>query len=166
MATPGFEMLFQNLQSIGFFEFGLPILFFMAVYYGLLQKTETISDDDTVNGTAAIALSFLTTLGIYTVIPFSIFPQFFAALSVLVVLVLGGMMLMGMLGIEMEGEMDERAQRLAVIGVIGVLVLIGIPLFSSLDIGFELTESFMNFVLTVATIAVIGYVIRSMGGGE
>ncbi len=166
MATPGFELLFQNLQSIGFFEFGLPILFFMAVYYGLLMKTGTISDEESVNGTAAIALAFLTTLGIYTFIPFSIFPQFFAALAVLVVLVLGGMMLMGMLGVEVGGEMDERAQRLMVIGVVALLIIVGVPLFGSMDIGFELTDDFMNFILTIATIAVIGYVIRSMGGGE
>lgn len=164
MATPGFEMLFQNLQAIGFFEFALPILFFMAVFYGLLQKTETISDDDAVNGTAAVALAFLTTLGIYTVIPFSFFPQFFAALSVLVVLVLGAAILMGMVGVDIGGELEsDRAQLLAVVGVILLLVIVVPPLLGNIGLGVSLTEQHANFILTLATIAVIGYIIRSFG---
>ncbi|MFB6294353.1 MAG: hypothetical protein ABEI97_01195 [Candidatus Nanohaloarchaea archaeon] len=163
MATPGFELLFQNLQAIGFFEFALPILFFIAVYYGLLQKTGVISDEESVNGTAAVALSFLTTLGIYVVIPFSFFPQFFAAMSILLVLVLGIIMLMGMVGLDVSEELGDDAQTVAVVGVIVLLIIVAPPLLQGVDLGITITEQHANFVLTLATIAVIGWIVTSFG---
>lgn len=163
MATPGFELLFQNLQTIGFFEIGLPVLFFMAIYYGLLDKTGTISEDEAVNGTAAISLAFLTTLGILTVIPFSFFPQFFAALSVIVVVVLGLLLLMGMVGLDVSEGIGEDQQKHAVLGVVVILFLIGPPILKEVGLGIEISRDYANFLLTLATIAVIGIVITSFG---
>lgn len=161
MAQPGFELLFQNLEQIGFFEFVLPLVLFMAIFYGALRKTEVIGDDEAVQGAAALALAFMTTFGIYTFIPFSFFPQFFGALSVLIVLILGMMILAGMAGYDVTAAdvSDAKAQRYAIIGTI-LIVIITFPFaFQFLGEGIEITEAHANFVLTLALIAVIGFII-------
>ncbi len=163
MATAGFELLFQNLQNVGFFEIGLPVIFFMAVFYGLLEKTGVLSDDEAVNGTAAIALALLTTLGILTVIPFSFFPQFFAALSVLVVLVLGVLLLMGMAGLDVSEGLGEDQQKYAVIGVVILLILLGPPLLQQTALSVEIGERYTNFLVTLATLFALAYIVKSFG---
>lgn len=164
MAQPGFELLFANLEQIGFFEFVLPLVLFMAIFYGLLRKTEVLGDDEAVQGAAALSMAFLTTFGIYTFIPFQYFPMFFGALSVLIILILGMMILVGMAGFEVGGgAVDARSQRYMVAGVI-LITIIALPaVFSIAGEGVQITEQHANFVLTLALIAVLGYIISKFG---
>lgn len=163
MATPGFELLFQNLEQIGFFEFVLPLVLFMAIFFGILRKIEVLGDDEAVQGAAAVALAFLTTFGIYVFIPFSFFPQFFGALSILIVLILGMIILMGMAGFDISGGMDAKSQRYMVAGVILIVIIAFPAMFSLAGTDVQITEQHANFVLTLALIAVIGYIISKLG---
>lgn len=167
-STPGFQMLFDNLEAVGFFEFFLPILLFTAIYYGLLRKTEILGDDETVDGAAAMMMALLTTFAIYLVVPFSLFIQFFGALSILLLVILGLLIVMGMFGVEFGGGegMDSRTTRLAIVGVILFVVILVPPLVSSITGGSLqiLGQQHVSFILTVAMIAVIGYVLRHIGG--
>lgn len=167
-STPGFQLLFENLEAVGFFEFFLPILLFTAIYYGLLRKTEVLGEDETVDGAAAVMMGLLTTFAIYLIVPFQIFIQFFGVLSILLVIILGMLIVMGMFGVEFGGGegMDSRTTRLAIIGVIFLLVIIIPPLVGGLTGGQVqlLGQQHVSFILTVAMIAVIGYVLRHIGG--
>lgn len=165
MATPGFELLFQNLEQIGFFEFVLPLILFMAIFFGILRKTEVLGDDEAVQGAAAVALAFLTTFGIYVFIPFSFFPQFFGALSILIVLILGMMIIMGMAGFDVSGGVDAKSQRYMVAGVILIVIIAFPALFTFAGTDYAISEQHANFVLTLALIAVIGYIISKFGPG-
>lgn len=167
-STPGFQLLFENLEAVGFFEFFLPILLFTAIYYGLLRKTEILGEDETVDGAAAVMMALLTTFAIYLIVPFSIFIQFFGVLSILLLVILGLLIVMGMFGVEFGGGegMDSRTTRLAIIGVIFLIVIIIPPMVSMLGGGQLqiLGQQHVSFILTVAMIAVIGYVLRHIGG--
>lgn len=166
-STSGFELLIQNLQEVGFFEFFLPILLFTAIYYGLLRKTEILGDDETVDGAAAVMMALLTTFAIYIIVPFQLFIQFFGVLSVLLLVILGLLIVMGMFGVEFGGGegMDSRTTRLAIVGVI-LLVVILIPPLVSVMTGGNLQilgQQHVSFILTIAMIGVIGYVLRHIG---
>lgn len=163
MAQPGFELLFENLDSIGFFDFVLPLLLFMAVFFGILRKTEVIGDDEAVQGVASISLAFLTTFGIYIFIPASFLPQFFGALSVIIVLILGLLILAGMMGYEVGGGMEERSQNLVIAGVV-FLVLMFLPVaFNMSDFNYQLSEQYSTFILTIVMIVGIVYVLSELG---
>lgn len=163
MAQPGFELLFENLDSIGFFDFVLPLLLFMAVFFGILRKTEVIGDDEAVQGVASISLAFLTTFGIYIFIPASFLPQFFGALSVIIVLILGLLILAGMMGYEVGGGMEERSQNLVIAGVV-FLVLMFLPVaFNMSDFNYQLSDQYSTFILTIVMIVGIVYVLSELG---
>lgn len=163
MATPGFQMLFENLQSIGFFEFALPLLLFMAISYGLLRKTEAVSEDPTVDAVVSIVFGFLATFGIFLFIPFSFVTQFFGVLSVLIIVVLGLLILLGLFGVEFSGEeVEGRTQRLAIIGVIIISLIVLFPFLRGFGGGVVLTDQSANFLLTLALIGVLGYIISSV----
>lgn len=160
MATPGFELLFQNLENIGFFEFVLPLVLFMAIYFGLLRQMELLGEDEAVQGAASVALAFLTTFGIYTVIPFSFFPQFFGVLSIIIVVILGVMILMGLVGFRISDEIEGRTQRLGLVGVILIVLVLFPAMFTGLGFDFQITEQHSTFLLTLVLIAVLAYVLR------
>ncbi|MFB6147530.1 MAG: hypothetical protein ABEJ66_01465 [Candidatus Nanohaloarchaea archaeon] len=164
MAQPGFEMLFANLQQIGFFEFFLPVVLFIAIYYGILNKMELLGEDEAVQGTAAIALSLLTVLGIYTVIPFSLFQQFFGALSVVLIVVIGFLVVLGMFGIEFEGEevTDNVGVAIAAIVAVTIVIVVIVPPLMPGSGGIRLGEDLMNFLLTLILLIVLGVVVYAI----
>ncbi|MDY6776722.1 MAG: hypothetical protein SVQ76_01290 [Candidatus Nanohaloarchaea archaeon] len=164
MAEPGFQLLFENLRTIGFFQFALPFMLFLAVFYGLLRKTGVIGDDEAVQGVAAISLALITTFGIYVFVPATFLPQFFGALSVLVVLILGLMILAGLAGFDVGGEVDAKSQRYAVVGVVFITLIAFPAVFSMADFDFQISSGYSTFLLTVIMLFGIVYVLRGMGG--
>ncbi|MFB6076844.1 MAG: hypothetical protein ABEK12_01795 [Candidatus Nanohaloarchaea archaeon] len=165
MATPGFELLFDNLQQVGFFEFVLPLILFMAIFYGVIRKTGILGDDEGVQGVAAIALAFMTTFGIYVFVPFSFFPQFFGALSVLIVLILGVMILAGMAGFDLSEEVEGKTQRYATAGAILIALIMFPPLFGMFGTKLEFPQQYTSFLLTLIMIVGVVYVLRGLSGG-
>src|SRR3989338_8465001 len=57
-----FSYAIETLASFGFYDFFLPWVLLLAVTYGVLQKKQYISDQVAVNGTIAVAVSFLGTV--------------------------------------------------------------------------------------------------------
>lgn len=166
----GFDMLFQNLESVGFFEVFLPIVLFLAIYFGILKKTEVVGDDDAVIGVASIALSFITVFGLLAVVPASFFPQFFGLLATLIVSILAIVIMAGLSGMNI-GDEDQKWLRYGVF-LLGVSVIVfALPsvfggLFNTEMSGVFMSEEVRTFVLTLVLIGVLGGVIYALSNGE
>ncbi|MDY6789025.1 MAG: hypothetical protein SVV03_03605, partial [Candidatus Nanohaloarchaea archaeon] len=61
-----FQNLIQNLQNVGFFQYFLPFVLVMAVFYGLLRKFE-LFEDKAVDATVALVAAFLSLFGLAAV---------------------------------------------------------------------------------------------------
>lgn len=166
----GFDMLFQNLESVGFFEVFLPVVLFLAIYFGILKKTEVVGDDDAVIGVASIALSFITVFGLLAVVPASFFPQFFGLLATLIVSILAIVIMAGLSGMNI-GDEDQKWLRYGVF-LLGVSVIVfALPsvfggLFNTEMSGLFMSEEVRTFILTLVLIGVLGGVIYALSKGE
>lgn len=103
---PGFELLIQNLQNVGFFKFFLPWALILAVTYGILRKIE-LFDDEAVDATVSIVFSFLALFGVYSIIPLSFFAQTFGILTIILVFILSLVIALGAGGVDVT-EMDDE----------------------------------------------------------
>ncbi len=163
MANPGFELFIENLDSIGAFDVFLPLLLFLAIYFGLLKKTEAIGDDDAVIGVASLAMAFLTVFGVLTIVPASVFPQFFGVLAVVLIAILSAVISMGLVGFEFGPEGHRYAQ-IAALGV-GLLVLVVaapsvVEAFVNINIGgLTITEEAWSWIATIVMMAIMGGVV-------
>lgn len=168
-STPGFELLLLNLQDLGI-EIFLHIVLFVAIYFGLLRKTEVIGDDEGVQGASAVALSLLTTIGIYSFLPASTLTAFFAGLSAIVILILGLMIVMGMFGVNVgEVEINESQRSIGVVALAVVLIIVLIvvaPIVENQYGANVFGEDATSFVLTLGMIAIIGYMVKYIGTGD
>lgn len=163
MANPGFQLLFDNLSSVGFFEFFLPLILFLAIYFGLLRKTEVLGDDEAVVGVASLALAFITVFGTYIFVPATFFTQFFGVLSLALVSILSIVLMAGLVGYEFGPEGD-RWLKLGSIGIGIIIVLLAAPtLFANLfDLdGVQVTvgEDLYSFLLTLALVGIMGFTV-------
>lgn len=165
MVEIGFELLLENLQNIGFFNFFLPLLLFLAVYYGLLDKTEAVSDQDAVNGVIALSLAFLTMLGIYSFVPFSIFPQFLGALAILLVVLLGVVMVLGMFGVDFS-EGAEIGGNIYLLGGLFLVALLMGPVILDRAFGISFGEIYWDSLMTILMMVLLVGAIYYMGSGE
>ncbi len=158
---PGFRLLIENLQAVDAFEVFLPVLLFLAIYFGLLKKTEAIGDDDAVIGVASIALSFLTVFGVLMFVPQSFFPQFFGLVSIVLIAILSAVMAMGLTGFEFGPEGNRWAQ-FAALGVGLVVLFVGAPTVVGQVFEFEVlssvtvTEDAWAWMTTLALVGVMG----------
>lgn len=152
MVDVGFELLVNNLQKVGFFEFLLPLVLFLAVYFGLLQKSEVLSEDESVNAVAALALGFFTLVGVYSFVPFGFFTQFFGVLAVLLLYVLAGVMLLGMLGYDFSGGKSLADEPYAAGGLVLIAVILG-PFAMEEFLGFKVTDTYWEILMTLAMLA-------------
>ncbi len=96
-----FDVIVQVMTEMGFRLF-LPWLLVLAVTYGLLEKYQVISDETQVNGSIALAMAFLTILGVNQYAPAGIFTNFAAAVSFGLFGLLGFMVLVAITGYDLE----------------------------------------------------------------
>lgn len=168
----GFQLLFDNLNNVGFFEFFLPILLFVAIYFGLLRKTEVLGDDESVVGAAAIALSFATTFGLYMVVPFEFFKQAFGLIAVVLIALLSVVMVLAMSGINIEEE-DRLWLKLGAAATGIFLIILALPAlvgetFNVGVAGFGFgSEEVQSFILTLVLIGgMLGVIYKLAENGE
>ncbi len=172
MAEPGFELLIENLHSIGAFDVFLPLLLFLAIFFGLLKKTEVIGDDDVVIGVASLSLGLITVFGILTFVEAAFFPHFFGMLAMVLVGILALVLALGMTGIDFSEDADKRIQfGVAALGVF--VVFLGAPAvfyaFFDVNIGtIIITEDMMAWIATFAMLAILGGVVYMLvkAGGD
>lgn len=161
---PGFRLLMENLRQVDAFEVFLPILLFLAIYFGLLKKTEAIGDDDAVIGVASIAMSFITVFGVLTFVPADFFPKFFGLVSIVLIAILSTVMAVGLVGFEFGPEGNRWAQ-IAALGVGALVVVVAAPavvanvfqieVLSSITV----TQEVWAWLTTLALVVVMGVTV-------
>jgi len=165
----GFELFLENLRQAGFFNLFLPWLLILSVSYGILKKTEALGEENSVIAIASVAISFLGVGGILSVVPAEFFAQFFALISVLLVVVLGIVIILGLAGIDIAdlGEMKwfKIGAVLTVIGVVVVLAFSILP--TSLSEAVDLDSDMISTVIMLIVIgAAIRFVTKGDGNGD
>ena len=150
----GLDILIGNLRYLGFYDFFLPFVLFVAIIYGLLSKTETISDEPSLNGIIAISVSFF-------IINYTPLGMFFSSLFGLASIVLAGLLVLllfgGMFGIELD---DVFSGNKAAVGI-GLLLLTIIVFLSVSTDFFDMNSS---SVMTVALLFVMVLGVMMIGG--
>lgn len=114
---------FDQILSV-MWEMGLdlffPWLIILAVTYGLLNKYEVISEEDSVNGAIAIGLAFLGVLGISGTS--GLFTSFAAAITFGVFGILGLMVLMAVAGYDLTEHAEDSTSGPAIAGALIAII--------------------------------------------
>lgn len=164
IAGQGIGNFLQQLDSWGFFRYGLPFLLIFAIVYGILIKTAIFGDETKakgVNAVIAIAVGLLALQ--WGVVPdffASIFPNLGVGLSILLV----ALLLLGLFT-EFTGT-DQHWTKITffVIGaIIAVWVVIDSLTASGAWIGGSWWETYGPAIITLAALA--GLVGWAMSGG-
>lgn len=124
----GMEILIGNLNTLGFYDFFLPFLLFVAIIFGLLQKNKVFGESDTkaIDGVVAMCVSFFvinyTPIGLY-------FSMLFAIGATIMGAILVGVILLGMVGVDIgkffnSGEGGALNNKFAMPAIAGVLLVI------------------------------------------
>ena len=105
-----FDIIVQTMTEMGFRLF-LPWLLVLSVTYGLLEKYEVVSDETQVNGSIALAMAFLTIIGVNQYAPVGIFTNFAAAISFGLFGLVGFMVLVAVTGYDLDRYKDGGTPR-------------------------------------------------------
>lgn len=158
MATP-FSELINNLWEIGFPTL-LTFIFFLAVVFGLLRRSD-LFEDQTVDATVSVVVAFMITGGMIQFLggP-SGFSWFFALLSIAVVVLLGFVLILGMLGVDVTEVMNENEGRRRNVAILAGLILILILLYILEAAGVNVSGMLTSQLATGAlmTIAMLGFI--------
>ncbi|MBW6452059.1 MAG: hypothetical protein K0B02_05020 [DPANN group archaeon] len=138
----GLDILIGNLRYIGFYDFFLPFVLFIAILYALLDKSD-LSDEPSVNGIIAISISFF-------IINYTPLGMFFSSLFGLSSIVIGGMLVFvlfgAFFGIKIDDVFGDNKGAIA----IGILLLTIVVFLST-----SITELFAVNSGTITTVALL-----------
>lgn len=184
MVSP-FELTIKKLAELGFFSFFLPFLMTLAVFYGLLRRSQVFGKPEeniAVNAIVALVAAFmvwaypiLAGVDIATKLSTFLFQGTIAMLTVLVGLLIGSMVFPEGLG-KALGEKFKGGGFWAAVLVLAVLVGFGVFLASGLsDMFFQpgvglgaLSQDILItvFVLILLIVTVGGIVVAAGGKPE
>ncbi|MFB6180569.1 MAG: hypothetical protein ABEJ93_01700 [Candidatus Nanohalobium sp.] len=140
-----------------------PWLIILSVTYGVLDKYEVISEEESINGAIAIGVSFLGVLGITGIS--GAFTAFAAAITFTVFGVLGLVVLMAAAGYNIA-EQDERKSLAGLAAVIGfvsftVIGLNYLDLGEWIPSGAGFQETVMPVLILVFLLGIVAITVRS-----
>ena len=144
-----FEIIVQTMTEMGFRLF-LPWLLVLSVTYGLLEKYEVVSGETQVNGSIALAMAFLTIIGVNQFAPAGIFTNFAAAITFGLFGLLGLMVLVAMAGYDIENYADGGTPRYFAVAIFVVSFVTVVVTY--IDISNLISESqnvFENIILPI-----------------
>ncbi len=118
------EIMLGNMNRLGFFEFLMPWILFLAIIFAVLKKSEVFGEEISVNAVIAAVVSFFIinytpvgmTLGTF-------FTTLFGLAAVIIAGLLVGILFIGMAGIKPE-ELLGKANKTAIAVLLGFLALI------------------------------------------
>jgi hypothetical protein len=172
MVSP-FETFFTLAKTYGIFEFYLPFLLVLTLFYGLLEKTKIFGEKMS-RLNMIISLVAALYVMIYSPVAITItsfFSTFFTQTSIVIVTLLVGVMILGLLGGPILGGKGwEQLGKKWMGAAVFLAVLLGIGIFSASG-GFQLfvetvpvlglsAEDIVLIVLLVITILAIWYITR------
>lgn len=144
-----FEIIVQTMTEMGFRLF-LPWLLVLSVSYGLLEKYEVVSGETQVNGSIALAMAFLTIIGVNQYAPAGIFTNFAAAITFGLFGLLGLMVLVAMAGYDINKYADGGTPRYFAVAIFVVSFVTVVVTY--IDISNLISESqnvFENIILPI-----------------
>jgi len=151
-----FSRMLTNLTNLGFYDFMLPWLLFVAIFFGVLQNKKTISEDAAVNGVIAIVSAFFVAYiahGIFFTKLFGTFGIIAAGLLLLVVA-------LGMVGIKSEEVVGNKTVLAMGVGALVILVFVVAGGLEILNISVD-----PDTTMTVFLLLIMGAGIMYIGGG-
>ncbi|MDY6778130.1 MAG: hypothetical protein SVU32_05665 [Candidatus Nanohaloarchaea archaeon] len=169
-----FGQLIENLRQVGFFRYFLPFLLMLAVTYGALNKIE-LFDDESVHGAISVVVALMTIVGVQQFVPRQYFSMFFGGLTLAILALLGLVMLLGMMGIDVQDvtfpeDKDKPLNRYVLLAFVLLIVVIlgvfyGIPSPEGFQ-GIATSDTLYTFVMLGILIYVIYKVMQPNSGGD
>ena len=101
-----FANIVEIMAEMDIFQLFFPWLLVLAITYGILENSEVVSDDSSVNGVIAISMAFFTIGGAYVFLPQGILIRFASALVFGIFAIIGLVILLGLSGVDV-GEMGD-----------------------------------------------------------
>jgi cytochrome c oxidase subunit IV len=141
-----FDIIVQTMMEMGFRLF-LPWLLVLSVTYGLLEKYQVVSDETQVNGSIALAMAFLTILGVNQYAPVGIFTNFAAAIAFGLFGLLGFMVLVAMTGYDLDNYAEGGTPRWFAVTIFVVAFIAVIVTYVDISNLIGETQSVFNDVI-------------------
>jgi len=147
------ETAFQNLETLGFYDFLFPWALFMALTFGILQAKKIISEEVSVNAVISIVLSFLMVFvgrGLF-------YTKIFGLLGVVLAGVLVGILVLGIAGIDIvEAFFGNKTFAGVLLGVVAIIVFISAGGLEFFSISSDTVATILMLVLMVGAVAFLG----------
>ncbi|MFT4892286.1 MAG: hypothetical protein ACI8Z7_000053 [Candidatus Nanohaloarchaea archaeon] len=167
-----FETIVETMMQMDVFQLFFPWLLVLAVTYGALDKYDWF-EEDTINATVAVAVSFIAIGGMYLFVPASLFPHFAAAVAFTAFGIIGLMVLLAIAGVDLN-ELDKDspiAKAVMVIGGIAFFGVLGIQFLGDMPIDPLIQvfqgESFDEVVMPILTLVfLLGVIVAITKGGS
>lgn len=141
-----FATIVEVMAEMDVFQLFFPWLLVLSITYGVLEKSEAVSDDSSVNGAIALSMAFFAIGGAYLFLPEMILVRSAAALTFAIFALIGFMVLLGVSGVDIE-EMGEEGgiSGNPVAGIAVLIFIVGfIAILLSQDFIFDLVVSGSN----------------------
>ncbi|VVB60178.1 Uncharacterised protein [uncultured archaeon] len=150
--------MLTTLSNLGFYDFMLPWLLFLAVFYGLLQSKKTISEDAAVNGVIAIVAAFLTAFIARGFLYTRIFGTMGVVAAGLVIL----LVFLAMFGLKPEELFGEHKAALGIaLALLVLFIFLSAGGLSAFGAGID-----SDTVITIVILLVMVGAIAFIGGGK
>lgn len=157
-----FSNMLSTLQNLGFYDFLLPWLLFVAVFYGLLQGKKTISEESSVNGVIAIVAAFLLAFFARGML----YTRMFGTMGVVAAGLIIVLIFLAMFGLKPEELFGEHKTTLGILLAIIVLFIFlsagGLGAFgTAID-----SDTLMTIVILLIMVAAVAFIGGGGKGGE
>jgi hypothetical protein len=119
-----FETIVETMMQMDVFQLFFPWLLVLAVTYGALDKYDWF-EEDTINATVAVAVSFIAIAGMYLFVPAGLFPHFAAAVAFTAFGIIGLMVLLAIAGVDLN-ELDKDSPIAKAVMGIGAIAFVGV----------------------------------------
>ncbi|MBU4246595.1 MAG: hypothetical protein ABIF85_01810 [Nanoarchaeota archaeon] len=155
-----FSKMLANLTNLGFYDFVLPWLMFLAIIFGLLQNKKTISEDPAVNGVISIVAAFFIAYIARGMFYTQFFGIFGGVIAVFLILIIS----LAMFGIKPEEALGSNKTALSIgIAIIILMVFIASGAFEEL---FKTSIDGDTVATVLILIALLGAAAFIGGGGK
>ncbi|MFH1127069.1 MAG: hypothetical protein ABIG84_07345 [archaeon] len=153
------EIMLGNMNRLGFFEFLLPWLLFLAIMFALLKKSQVFGEEVSVNAVIAAIVSFFIIN--YTPIGMTLgtfFTTLFGIASIIIAGLLVGILFLGMAGIKPEELFGkENKTFLAILlGFLALIAFISVGGLSFFNIGGDLMATMGMLLIMLFAVMFIG----------
>ncbi len=154
--------MLNALNDLGFYDFLLPWLLFLAVFYGLLQGKKVISEESSVNGVIAIVAAFLAAF----VARGFLYTSMFGTMGIVAAGLIIILIFLAMFGLKPDELFGEHKTALA-IALAGIVLFIFLSAggFGAFGAAID-SDTIMTIVILLVMVAAVAFIGGGKGGHE